>query len=244
MQLNINTDEVVSFTNKLEKMHRSALPVAIRTALSSAAFDVKTKSMPKSANKAFTNRDKNFFKAKSKVNKANGFDIKTMKASVGFVGGEKSQAIRDLEQQEKGGTIKGRSFIPIDSARVGGSNSKKIRKQNRISDIRGFIDARKSKGAGKKQKFVRAAFAAKKQNKLLLGNHEAKGGRTLSKIKSINKRGGKVNIKRIALYSLKKGRVVNINPTNFMKRASHESGLKVKSFYIKEAKKQIERLRK
>jgi hypothetical protein len=244
MQLNINTDEVVSFTNKLEKMHRSALPVAIRTALSSAAFDVKTKSMPKSANKAFTNRDKNFFKAKSKVNKANGFNIKTMKASVGFVGGEKSQAIRDLEDQESGGTIKGRSFIPIDSARVGGSNSKKIRKQNRISDIRDIIDVRKAKGKNKKQKFVGAAIKTKSTNKLVLGNENSKGNRTLYRIKSVNKRGGGVKIKKVALYSYKKNRAVTVKPTNFMKMASLESTKKIESFFIKEAKKQIERLRK
>ena len=41
MQLNINSDAVVKFTNKLEKMKKFDLPIAIRVTLNDAAFDVK-----------------------------------------------------------------------------------------------------------------------------------------------------------------------------------------------------------
>ncbi|MBL4809315.1 MAG: hypothetical protein JKY43_04565, partial [Phycisphaerales bacterium] len=46
VEFNVNTDAVVSLTNKLEKLHKSAFPVAVRGTLNSAAFDVKQKSMP------------------------------------------------------------------------------------------------------------------------------------------------------------------------------------------------------
>lgn len=41
MQLNVNTDATVALTNKLEKLHKSAFPVAVRSTLNSAAFDMK-----------------------------------------------------------------------------------------------------------------------------------------------------------------------------------------------------------
>ncbi|KKN42121.1 hypothetical protein LCGC14_0716250, partial [marine sediment metagenome] len=73
--LNVNTDEVVRYSNKLEKLHRSAFPIAIRGTLNNAAFDVKQKTMPVSAEKEFVNRQPNFFKANSKVNMAKGFNV-------------------------------------------------------------------------------------------------------------------------------------------------------------------------
>ncbi|KKL54819.1 hypothetical protein LCGC14_2261580, partial [marine sediment metagenome] len=83
--LNVNTDKVVVFSNKLEKLHRSAFPIAIRGALNNAAFDVKKNTMPVSAEKEFTIRRKNFFKANSRVNMAKGFNVRTMQAMIGFV---------------------------------------------------------------------------------------------------------------------------------------------------------------
>lgn len=128
-QFNINTDAAVRWTNKLEKLHRSALPVAIRNTLNSAAFDVKQKTLLTETSSEFVNRNKTFFKAKSRVLKAKGFNTKTMSASVGFIGADKNQAVEDLEKQERGGQIGGRAFIPIDTARVSKNNSKNIRKK-------------------------------------------------------------------------------------------------------------------
>ena len=106
MILNINNDKTVIFTNTLEKLHRSALPVAIRGALNKAAFDLKQKTMPESADKAFVNRSKNFFKANSRVAMAKGFDIGSMKSVTGFtegrLRGSNNFAVQDLEQQELG----------------------------------------------------------------------------------------------------------------------------------------------
>ena len=128
MQLNVNTDAVVAFTNKLEKLNRSAFPVAVRTALNSAAFHMKKDAIINSAKDNFIQRKPSFFKANSKVLPANGFDVNTMQSKVGFTGN--SQAVEDLEQQEQGGTIKGRSFLSIgdessnNPARSGGSYGK------------------------------------------------------------------------------------------------------------------------
>lgn len=238
--LNINTDEVVRWTNKLEKMHRSALPLAIRGSLNSAAFDVKQKTMP-STSKVFTNRSKNFFKANSSVLRAKGFKAKSMQAMVGFTSarlkGGDNFAIKDLEQQERGGKIGGKSFIPSDDAR-GGSNTKVVKPRNRLSRINNIIDARKVKGTSDGSKFHMAASRAGKGGFVLA---KFKGKMNLWRVNSSNKtKSGQWKLTH--LYTVDKGRKVSVSGTGFMRIASLKSGSKIESFYIKEAKKQIKRL--
>ena len=243
MIFNINTDAVVAFTNTLEKMHRSALPVAIRGSLNSAAFDVKLKTMPISVKKEFVERNKTFFKANSRVVMARGFNVKSMKSLVGFIEmrlkGGNNFAVKDLLQQEFGGTIKGRSFIPTDEAR-GGSNSKAVRPSNRLSNVKKIVNASNVSGKTPQQRYMKAAMIAGKGGYVLsnLPNKE------LLQIKSIRKVSGATRIKTKAIYSYKYGRSVSVKPTHFMANASIISGRKIETFFIKEAKRQFERLRK
>lgn len=256
MQFNINTDAAVKFTNTLEKLAKSALPVAVRGTLDDAAFDVKTKTMPDTASKAFVNRNKTFFKANSKVERAQGFDMGSMKSTVGFfenklVNQSTNYAVKDLEQQEDGGEIGGKSLIPMKTARVGNSKNKNVRPNYRIKNLGNVIDAKKVTAGNKKQKFIRAAFMATKlygDAAFVLGN-DWKGNRTLSKINviwgSTRKQGNfgsrKLLIERTPLYTFRKGRSINVAGKNFMRRASLESGLKMDDFYMARAKKQIEK---
>lgn len=236
MQLNINNNAVVAYTNKLEKIHKSALPVAIRETLNSAAFDVKKNTMPDVAKKTFINRSPNFFKANSKVEKASGFNIASMKATVGFFSndlkGSNNYAVKDLEQQEDGGSINKKSFIPLKTARSGNSNNKLVKPNARLSAINKIIDVRKSKEKNKRQAFIKSAIAAGNNGFVL-------SGKTLWKINSF-KRNGKIN--KTALYNFKKGRSINVKPTEFMKTASLESGQKMEMEFIRQAEKQIQRL--
>jgi hypothetical protein len=237
--INIDNSAVVSFTNRLEKMRKYDLPVVINQTLNNAAFDVKTKTMPSNASKEFTQRNKTFFRSTSKVKKSSGFNIKKMKSEVGFIGsGTKKGAVDDLEQQERGGSIE-RSFTPMKESRVGKTDLRQVKSANRLSKIK-FIDARKSKGKTKKQKFVAAAYKSKETGISVLGNKVGKtGARTVSKIRSIKKVRGKLVIKRTVLYSFKEGRKVKIKSTNFMKKSSNESGGKLNKFFIENAKKRI-----
>lgn len=246
--LNINMDAVVRHTSKLERMHKSALPVAIRTALNSAAFDVKKRTMPAAADAAFVKRKPNFFKANSKVEMATGFQIENMRSIVGFkpLSGN-NKAVDELEQQEEGGVINNRTLIPMDTARSGGSNQKLVRANARLAALKKqkVIDASKVKSESAKQRFIRAAIKAQELDALVLGNKNG-GKRTLSRINSIafNKKKRTLKIKRTPLYTYDQGRVVRVKATNFMKRASMESGLQLEEHYIKAASKQIQRLRK
>ena len=150
MFLNINDSEIVNFTNKLEQMHRKHLPNAIRNTLNEVALKgVKQKTLLSTTSKEFTQRQKNFFKANSRVDFARGWDINRMQSVVGMssakLRGGSNYAVDDLEQQEKGGKIGGRSLIPLKQARVSNSWGRMVRKKYRLSSIKKVVDARDNK---------------------------------------------------------------------------------------------------
>lgn len=234
--INVNTDATVAFTNRLERMGRSDFPIAARNTLNKAAFDVKMNTMPKNAKRKFVNRSPNFFKANSRVEMATGFNVRGMKATVGFLEnnlqGQNNFAVKDLEQQEHGGKIAKKSFIPVNSAR--GGKTKMVRPANRLSRITNIVDAKNAKGATDAQKFIKSVY------------HAGKGGVVLSKyrnkqilwrVNSLNRKNGK--LKLTPLYTFKKGRSVSVNDTHFMRIASLLSAGKLEKFYIEEAKKRL-----
>ncbi len=240
MFIDIDASAVVIHTNRLEKMSRSALPYAIRSALNSAAFDVKKVTMPASADSEFTKRSPNFFKANSQVDMAKGYDITTMQATVGFLAGKGAkadQAVQDLEQQEYGGTIKSRSFIPMNTARCG-SPDKNVRPSNRISRIKNVVDAntmRGQSGNDSKKKLFRAAVAKAGPGGYVLGNNKSQ---TLFRV--ISEDGDRIRLR--ALFSYRSGRKVRITATSFMRNAAEQSGAKIEDYYIQAAERQINRL--
>lgn len=264
MNFKINTIPLEHHAERLNEINRSALPVSIRGALNDAVYDVKIRTMPKSA-EVFKKRQNNFFKANSKFDKATGFNISSMKATVGFfenklVHANTNYAVKELEEQEHGGVIEHKAFIAMRPARVG---NKMVRANARLSAIKDKIvkTSRVGKGKGgklisvksKKQQFIRAAFfAEKKYGKaaFVLGGRSSNGGKTLSLINEIRGSGrytrNKYNleISRTPLYNVKKGRAISVNPTNFMKRASLETGLQISKFFIAQAEKQFNKLRK
>lgn len=233
MKININSSAVVKHTNTLEKLHRSALPTAVRSTLNSVAFDVKKTTMPESAARNFIQRAPNFFKANSRVEMAKGWSVDQMKAVVGFI--PKDQSVEDLEQQEYGGTIEGRAFIPMDQSRAGG-NTSKVRPSNRLSKISKIVNAATMPGNNPKAKFAAAARKAGRGG-FVLGNL---GEKTLWKIESIDGR----TIKKKPLFSYEKSRDVSVSRTGFMRTASIESANKIEKIFIREAQKQIDRLTK
>jgi hypothetical protein len=246
--ININTDAMVVMTAKLESVGKNALPNAVRGTLNSLAFDVKKRTLPKSAKDTFETRQKTFIKAFSRVNVAKGNDMDSMQSEVGFFdrGAKSKQAVQDMEQQEQGGQIKARSFIPLDPARTGKSKSRMIAARNRLSKLSFAsisVDAQKVNAPTRKQRFIRAAFKAKNlfgEDAYVLGNRY-KGRQTLSRIDSITRNNGKVNIKRTALYTYQKGRVARVKATKFAQRAAYETGLNVDAIWMREGYRQIQK---
>jgi hypothetical protein len=216
--------------------------------LNNAAFDVKKNTMPKSSGQ-FVKRVSTFFKASSTVEMAKGNNVLTMQSVIGFKpkNDKKAHSIEDLEQQEHGGKIKDRDYIAGRGARTGESWNKMVRTGLKLKDLKSRIKESNlidvSKGQlSKKQKFIRSAFMAQKTGRFVLGNKTSSGSRTISRIDSAVKIGGKIRIKRTALYSYNKGRLAPVKATHFMKRASMETSLSINKWFIVNAEKQINRI--
>jgi len=237
------------YANSLNLISKKAYPTAIRDTLNNAAFDVKKNTMPKSSDR-FVKRVSTFFKASSTVEMAKGNNVLTMQSVIGFKpkNDKKAHSIEDLEQQEHGGKIKDRDYIAGRGARTGESWNKMVRTGLKLKDLKSrikesnLIDVTKGHKQSKKQKFIRASFMAQKTGRFVLGNKTSSGSRTISRIDSAVKIGGKIRIKRTALYSYNKGRLAPVKATNFMKRASMETSLSINKWFIVNAEKQINRI--
>lgn len=114
---NINNADVVKLTNKLEKLHRSAMPIAVRQTFNDAAFETR-RGLIKQFKKNFIIRNRTFINAHAGVNKsANTFNLDQMKAEAGVIHG-KTKSGDLLEKQEVGGNIQ-RARIPSKNVRFG-----------------------------------------------------------------------------------------------------------------------------
>jgi hypothetical protein len=240
--LNVNTNEVIKYTVKLEQLTRSAFPSAIRGALNKAVYDVKTKTMPEKTLQEFERREPNFFKANSRFENAKGFDINSMKATVGFVEtalkDKPNYAVQELEQQEEGGTIHHKSFIALPGARVANSFSKATRANARLKKIKKMVNGKESRGANWEQRAIKGAVFAGKGGLLLMPGRK---GSVLWRITSIRREGRNTQFTKTKLYSFTKNRSVKVHATHFMKEASERTAKKMEMFYIAEAKRQIEK---
>lgn len=245
-RLNINADQIVAYTNKLEKMHKSALPVAIRGTLNDAAFAMKKNNMPKIARQMFEERQPNFFKANSRAEPAQGFDINKMVAQVGFVSSglhspSTNYAVRDLEKQEHSGTIKGRSFKPLPGARIGGTGN--VRSNWRIAKLLkagNVVNAKDSTfmGTGKNgkmQQFIKASIHAGVGGYVL-------GGKLMWRVVNLKRIGRNIQFKKQKLYSFNKQGVAKIKtPHGFMRKAAEEVQKEMEFFFRLQAYKQFKK---
>ncbi len=249
---NINNNAVVAHTNRLEKLHKSALPLAIRGTLNNAAFDVKQTTMPKSAINSFKSRKKNFFKANSRVDQAKGFNVKSMSAIVGFTSGKlkggSNFAVKDLEQQERGGIIKGKTFIPnrTGKEKIGNIN-RTVPKKAQPKEVFGgkkVIRLQNVRGVNWGQRAIKASFRAGIGG-FVKTSRKGKRGVIwqVKSIKRVKKGSGNSSFKRKdVLYQTKTGKI-SVKRKGFMSKASSESANKLSDFFKKQAEMQIQRLK-
>ena len=110
--LQFKGENLINFSHKLSKMHRSALPNAVRFTLTDAAKDVKFNTLAKHAKKEFTVRKPSFFRAFSAYKAASGFNISSMKSTAGMTKKDsKSVASTEIGKQQYAGTVPNRAYI-------------------------------------------------------------------------------------------------------------------------------------
>lgn len=242
--LHIDNAAMVAHAERLQRIHKSALPVVIRQTLNKAAFDTKTVTMPASADR-FIHRKPTFFKANSAVEVATGFDINTMRSIIGFMPkpGDRSHAVEDLQAQEHGGGIRNRSFIAMAQARKSGRWDKMQRNEAIMQRVLNHvIDSSKMQGANEKIRFTKACIKAGVGGFVLGNKITSKGNKILYIVQSINRFGGNNVALAMPLFAVKKDRVVSPKPTHFMETASIQSAKKMEAYFTELANLRIARV--
>jgi hypothetical protein len=216
---NVNMDSVIGLSAKLERINRSAFPVAVRQTLNDAAF--KTKNMvPKVAAQKFTTRQRNFFRAFSTVQKASGYRVNGMMAVAGINANKGDKIAEGLEKQETGGTIEGSKLIPHDKGRISGSFNKKVKRANYLNNIK--ISTPKNKRKGSKYILIK------------------KGGKgTVFEIKRL-----KTKTKLTPIYVYRRSNKSRVQKAPFMAPSAMFARSKMTAFFVANAEYQFKRAMK
>lgn len=218
MRLDVNTDASIQLTAKLEKLHKSAFPSAVRNTLNNVAFESK-KLIPQKAEGNFTIRQKNLFSSFTKVEKANGWNVNSMVSKIGIDGskpkGEK--VAKGLELQETGGNLKGRKLTPHNMGRISGSYGKKLKFQKRFDKI-SSIGTKKERVEGSKY------FRIDKGSK-----------------GTVFERKGK---KIIPIYNYRSNPVSNLKKRPYLQPSALEAAKRMEQFYFKNAQYQFKKFLK
>jgi len=140
--------------------------------------------------------------------------------------------VQEVEQQEEGGTISHKSFIPLPGARVGNSFNKKVRANARLKNLNNLKNVKNARGKNFAEKLIKSAEFVGKGGLLL-------AGKVVYRIDSVRRQGKDTIFKKTKLYSFKKNRSVRVHATHFMHDASMQTHKKIEKFYIDEALRQI-----
>ncbi len=239
---NINSDDFIKFTNKLEKMHRSNLPIAIRETLNNTAFKMKGFGSTKGqigiqADKEFDyKRSKNLFKFMTGVQKAKGFDIGNMVSEAGIVKKSgKDELAEGLAQQQKGGKIKS-GATPLNPSRTGKNVAKKVRKKSYLSRIN-TINLINKKG----KEFVAGAIRAHKAGRDVLLKTKS-GEQIIATVKKIVKKRSGIQFKMAWLYRVNRSGTVKLQKKRpFINRAAVQVMKSGPKEFEKQANKRIKK---
>lgn len=260
----IDAVAIADHTARLLRLNDKAMPNAARNTINRAGVDVKQNTMPAQAGRTFTKREPNFLRANSRVEFAKGSDLGSLRTTVGFANikpkpvRKVDKAVEDLEDQEEGGTIGGRSLVPLKGARTGGAYGRRVKSQFRTKNINGAFDSASPNLHGAKnakEAFMISIYYAQKGGFVIGNAKTAKGARMLLRVNSVQRmdrtytskktgrvfKKGNLVAKTTALYSVKSGNVAKVKATHFMRRASLESAGKMNGWFVEEAEKQIRR---
>ena len=226
--------KLVDFSYTLSRLHKAALPNAIRFTLNDSAIDMKKRTISKQANASFKVAKPNFFKVYSRFEKAKGYDIRKMQSKAGIIKSSNlnQKASTELAQQPIAGKVKHKSFRASKNMQTSKglvkSTYKKLRKKKPITT--------------NKANYVKDAKLSKESGRPLLIKKNNKG--ILVKVNSI-KRKGKDRIKTTPVANYNKRGIVDLKRKRpFIENAAKESAKLLDENFIKNATKQIKRFQK
>lgn len=249
----INSKENIIFAEQLERISRTALPNIVSKVLNKAAMDVK-KGISDNNKNPFIHRNETFFKASSSIEFVKGRDITTMRSIVGFKSNPKREtrndySVQDLEQQEYGGKIAGKAFIPTVFARRSKNYKKQVRGAFRLTKIQEkIINAKNAyhkarvKTMTKERAFILSAIYAKKSGNTFVISKNKDDKEYLFSINSVKRVGKNTKINSTPIYSVQAKR--SITPSkgahlHFMRKESMEHAEDMNGYFQLLAKERI-----
>jgi hypothetical protein len=242
--VSVDNREVVKLALTLTEMHRSALPIAIRSTLNDLAFDVRQNTLPKGWNETFTVRNEKFLPAFSGVKKADGFDVNKMQSEVGIIkkSSKGSKAAEGLTKQEEGGQVKKPLFYTKQAR--GGSNSNMVQRKNYLNKL-GFLDPSKSKNIKRsvKSQFIADAIMAQRFNKAIFWKSKFGSVAILAKGVYLGEKGA-VSVNTEIIADVKSGYEKNLKKRPFLSPASSKTYNKVSDMYYQNLLKRYEKYMK
>jgi len=240
MRLDVNTRAIIHLTSRLEGLHRSAFPSAVRSTLNDAAFEMKKVNIEASARRNMKVKNKTFFRKFTGVERARGFNVGSMGATVGFTdkGSKNSQkAVNSgMELNESGG-----------SDSTGLMYTKKTRTGSGLVRRKDYYDTKKQaskyRSAQKKGNTIKRLYAGSVENKPVMISTD--NGVFLVKVKSFKRGvgGGAPDIKLDFLMSDRSGkRTAKVKATHFNREAAKVTQKQIEGFYIKNAEFQFSKI--
>ena len=243
---NVNTDAVISFTAKLERLNRQGFPNAVRSTLSDGAFEMKKKNILFSAKKNMTVRSPSFFKKFTGVDKAKGYEINSMKAKVGFINTDKDpkkgqKAIVGMEHNEVGGSDSTGAMY-LGKTRHNNSLRRKVRLNARYDKknlARGHqFSVRNSKNRGG-QSTVMALMASYEEQKPVFIRPKSGIAYVVKVLSAFNMKEGKREFKLEFLMRSRKKKTAHAKATHFNKEAAIKTSKQMDVFYVKNAEREF-----
>lgn len=240
---NVNTNANIILTNKLERLNKSAFPSAVRSTLNDAAFAMKKGNILDSAKRNMTVRNPSFFRKFTGVNRAKGYDIRSMQSEVGFVNTDPNKqkgqkAIVGMEHNEVGGSDNtGAMYLP--KARTSNSANRLVRKKSRFNKSN-IVQTGGSKSRSKKAQFIANAYVSAKQKKPAF--IETSKGKFLVQVTKFDSDHKKLKIKMDFLMRSRKQNVAKAKATHFNKEAALKTQKQIEVFYQKNAEYQIAKI--
>lgn len=250
--IDINAVGLIQLSARLDKARKYDLPDVARNTLNRVGFDTKKKHLPEIAAKSFTTRNKQFFRRFSRVDKATGTKINSMRTTVGMDANMyklPGDAVTNQLTQQTGKGSADRKYIPIDTARVSNSHDKNVRRINRMDSIDGIPvenTARIRANSQKKRYIIGAVNTVKKYGSGGLMLHKTEAGETVlyrvrkGRGKGVKTREGTLNV--VPLYSVQDGRTTKPKKiTPYTKWAGIRAGRKLNGIFVRLAKKRLRR---
>lgn len=244
--ININSDQFVVLANKLEKIGRAELPVAVRSTLNEMAFRMKGTGgargqIDKRAEKDFDFiRNKKLFKKLTGATKAKGLDIGNMRSEAGIINQSGLNEVAEgLADQQRGGKTKQKA-TPLSPSRIGKSRGKKIRSKSRLESQGEAYKINRRRG----KRFIQLALRAERTGRPILITGKG-GDKFLANIKGFIRRRNKIDFKFQWLYRINRDKTIDLKKKRpFVSRAAQEVMKGMPQEFVKQANKRIQKAMK